>query len=121
MMSNRLPYSKVSVLLTLGFLTTTCILSRTLAATSYFLVAEFPGRTSRNDSYVVPLTNSQHIAHARDLIARGPNAAGSALVVARIARGADGINRDLRSPGVRTWLWHVTNFEGFADVTAEIM
>jgi hypothetical protein len=41
--------------------------------------------------------------------------------VARIAAGADGLNRGLRAPGEPLWWWHVTSFEGFADSTIEIL
>ena len=90
------------------------------AATNYFLVAEWPGHVFHNDSYVITLTNTQHIAHARDLIARGPQTAGTAIVVANLVAGEDGINRDLRRNGV-PWCWHVSSVTGFADFTAEIL
>lgn len=74
-----------------------------------------------NDSYLVPLTDPADIAHARDLIARGPDLAGSPIVVAKIARGADGLNGDYIEPDLRLWNWRVTEFEGFADFTVEIL
>jgi hypothetical protein len=89
--------------------------------TNYFLVAEWPGQVVHNDSYVIALTNAQHVAHARDLIVKGPLAAGSPIVVADIAAGADGLNRTLRSPDAKPWSWHVTQVTGFADSTAEIL
>src|SRR5437870_3872533 len=79
------------------------------AATNYFLVAERPGHVFHNDSYVITLTNSADIAHARDLVARGPAAAGRAIVVAYVGAGPDGLNRDLRRPDARPWSWHVTS------------
>jgi hypothetical protein len=91
------------------------------AATNYFLVAEWPGRVVWNDSYVIPLTNAQLVAHARNLIAQGPEVAGSPIVVAYIAAGADGINRDLRGGNGRIWSWHVTEVVSFADATVEIL
>ena len=86
----------------------------------YFVVSEIPGQEFHNDSYVLPLTDPNHIAHARDLIARGTEA-GETIVVAKIAAGADGINRNVVAPGEPLWAWHVTEFESFADVTAEVL
>jgi hypothetical protein len=87
----------------------------------YFLVAELPGEVDYNDSYVLPLTNPDHIAHARDLIARGPQDAGTHIVVATIRAGADGINRNVRAEGQPAWSWHVTDMVVFADATMEIL
>ncbi len=86
----------------------------------YFLVGDFPGGPPSHESYVLPLSRADHIAHARDLIARGP-AAGQALVVAYIGRNDSGINRNYQDPRFPQWSWEVTNFVGFADVTAEIL
>jgi hypothetical protein len=90
-------------------------------ATNYFLVAEGPDRIHHNDSYVIAVTNSHQIAHARDLIARGPYVAGAPIVVADVAAGADGLNRDLRRADARPWSWHVSRVIAFADITAEIL
>jgi hypothetical protein len=84
----------------------------------HFLVAEI--EPSHYDSYVLPLQDPAAVAHARELIRVGPSA-GEPIVVARIAPGADGINRDFLAPGSPPWSWHVTNFEGFADNTIEIL
>ena len=91
-----------------------------LAAPVYFLVSEVPGREFHHDSFVVPIERAEDVAHARDLIARGPEAASDAIVVARWEAGSDGINRDLLKPNRPAWNWHVTEFEGFAGMTAEI-
>jgi hypothetical protein len=87
----------------------------------YFLVAELPGEEMHNDSYVLPLTRADHIEHARDLIRRGPEAAGTHIVVANMVVGADGINRDLRGEDAPPWSWHVTGMIGFSDMTMEIL
>lgn len=87
--------------------------------TTYFLVADFDPNF-RTDSYVLPLTAPNDIAHARDLIANGPGV-GTPLVVADIVCGADGINRNFLSPSKNQWLWHITQFTGFADMTIEIL
>ena len=87
----------------------------------YFLVAELPGEEVYNDSYVLPLTREDHIAHARDLIRHGPEAAGTHIVVATMRAGADGINRNLRAKDAPAWSWHVIGMIDFADATMEIL
>ena len=101
------------VLILLGATTAT-------SETILFLVAE-PFLPVHGDSYVLPLSDPQAIAHARDLIQFGPQNAGSPIVVAHVAEGANGINRDLLAPGAPEWSWHVTEFLGFADATIEIL
>ena len=90
----------------------------TQPSTVLFLVAE-PGKTD-GDSYVLPLDDPLAIADARTLIASGPGPGLGPIVVARIAAGADGVNRDHRAPGKPEWSWHVTTFLEFADATIEI-
>ncbi|MCI0333184.1 MAG: hypothetical protein L0228_08175 [Planctomycetes bacterium] len=85
-----------------------------------FLVAEFPGQAQHHDSYVLPLSDPAAIAHARELIKSGLSA-GAPIVVAEIAAGANGINRNYLAPGSPPWSWHVTRFESFADFTIEIL
>jgi hypothetical protein len=89
------------------------------ADTVYFLVSDF-NPADRTDGYVLPLTDPNDIAHARDLIANGPGV-GRPLVVAHIACGADNINRNFYSPTLNAWNWHITSFSGFADMTIEIL
>jgi hypothetical protein len=90
------------------------------AGTVLFVVAEKPGTETHHDSFVLPLSNAADVAHARDLIARGPDAAGGAIVTAEVAAGADGINRNVLARGEPLWDWHVTRFEGFADLGIEL-
>jgi len=87
-----------------------------------FVVGEMPGRVVHNDAYVIELSRPADIAHARALVAQGPSA-GAALVVARIAAGGDGINRNyaVATTPAPAWSWRVTDFVGFADVTIEIL
>ena len=66
----------------------------------YFVVGEFPGEEVYYDSYVLPLDSPDDIQHARDLILYGPEF-GDPLIVAKIAAGADGINRDYLAAGAR--------------------
>jgi hypothetical protein len=84
-----------------------------------FLVSEFDD-PFHGDSYVLPLSNPDDIVHARQLIADGP-AIGAPLVVAKIAKGANGINRNYLAPGAPAWSWHISEFEGFTDFTIEIL
>jgi hypothetical protein len=72
-----------------------------------------------HDSYVLPLTDPADIAHADSLISEGPQELAS-IAVARIAEGADGINRNHLAPGKPEWSWHVTSFVEFAENTIEI-
>ena len=95
--------------------------ARSDAATTYFLVAERPGQAVNGDSFVLPLTESADVSHARDLISLGPDNAGAPIAFARIAAGTDGINRDLLAPDQHDWSWHVTEFQGFGDVGIEIL
>ncbi len=89
-------------------------------ATVLFLVAELPGEEINNDSYVVPLNDPADISHARRLIEEGLGI-GQLIVHAGVAPGPDGINRDHLAPGEPEWSWHVSEFLGFTDVTAEIL
>ena len=90
------------------------------AAPVHFLAAERPGAIVHNDSYVLPLTDAADIAHARALITSAPGEL-SPIVVAGIAPGADGVNRNWRAGGAPAWSWHITEFQGFFDTTAEIL
>jgi len=88
--------------------------------TTYFVVSR--PASADSDSYLLPLTDPDDIAHARALIADRATA-GAQIVVARIDRGSsDGVtdNRDLLNEG-RRWSWHVTEFLGFAEATIEIL
>lgn len=97
-----------------------CLISQARGRTVYFLVGEYPGFEAHNDSYVLPLSEPNDIAHARDLITLGPTGRES-IVVADIACGPDGINRDYLRTGEPFWCWHVTEFDEFADITIEIL
>src|SRR4051812_40072231 len=73
------------------------------AGTTYFVVAERQGVEEHHDSFVLPLSNPSDVSHARDLIARGPDAAGAPIVFASVVAGADGINRDTLVAGEPLW------------------
>jgi hypothetical protein len=88
------------------------------ADTIYFLVG---GIYPTNDSYVLALSNSADIVHARKLVRHGPGI-GGALVVARIIRSnPEGLNRNYVAEGLPVWSWRVDEFLGFSDMTPEIM
>lgn len=84
-----------------------------------FLVTELPGQSFHGDSYVLPISDPGAIAHARELVKQG-TAAGATIAIARIAPGADGVNRDWLAPGAPPWSWHVTELIGYGDVSIEI-
>jgi hypothetical protein len=89
------------------------------AAPVYFLVTEFPGQEMHHDSFVVPIEEPADIAHARDLVRRGPKA-GATQVGADIVAGADNINRNILAGGKPAWSWHISKFDGFADISIEL-
>lgn len=86
-----------------------------------FVVAEPAGLVEHGDSFVLPLTDPADVAHARDLIRLGPEAAGEPIVFAEVRPGADGINRDVLANGQPLWDWHVSAFEGFGDSGVELV
>lgn len=85
------------------------------ASPAYFVVAEPPESVYHFDSYILPLYEPADIAQARQLIQSGQRQ----IVFAAIAPGADGINRDVYHN--KLWSWHVTEFEGFADMGIELL
>jgi hypothetical protein len=100
-----------------------CFMCLTLVAvgraeTIRFLVGESI-EVVHGDSYVLPLSDMADIAHARKLISMGSEA-GSPIVVSHIAKGANGVNRNYLAAGAPKWSWHLTEFLGFYDFTAEI-
>lgn len=98
-----------------------CFSSNNVLASSIdFVVAEKPGYELLNDSYIITLTDPSDIVHARDLINYGPGI-GGALIVADIAVGSDGKNRNAIHPLEPLWSWHVTGFQGFGDFTIGIL
>jgi hypothetical protein len=95
-----------------------CVVNVARADTAYFVVAEIA--PYHHDSYVLPLNEPDHIAHARELIKSGPGIEGGHIAVAAIAAGSDGINRNTLVPGQPLWSWHVSEFYGFAEMTIEL-
>jgi hypothetical protein len=89
-----------------------CLSGRTYGETIYFLVAETD--PINGDSYILPLTEPNDIAHARDLIAYGPSA-GQPIVVATVACGSDCINRDYIGTNKPAWQWRIADFNSFSD------
>lgn len=99
--------------LPLSILLSVCLFSLARGETIYFLVAEIA--PAQNHSYVLPLSEPNNIAHARDLIKYGTSA-GPHNIVAQIACGADGINRNFVARSKPLWAWHVTNFVEFNNL-----
>jgi hypothetical protein len=94
--------------------------------TNYFLVGHWLDGELFGDSYVLPLSKPEDIAHARYLISLGPSVWDGpepppAIVGAKISYERDGINRDYRDPMFPQWSWHVVEFLRFADISAEIL
>lgn len=85
-----------------------------------FVVAERDGAENNRDAYTLILTEAADIAHARRLIAEGPEI-GNAIVHARIGVGGDGVNRNWRAAGAPAWSWHIESFFQFTEVTPEIL
>jgi hypothetical protein len=94
-----------------------------------FGLAELPGDAQHGDSFVVAIDESQTelIAHARALIqwvnsgADPENSPGATILVADIAAGADGINRNYLGAGEPLWSWHIVGTPSFGDITIEIL
>ena len=42
-------------------------------------------------------------------------------MVAQIAKGEDGVNRDYLAPGEPLWSWNVARFDSFADISIELI
>lgn len=93
--------------------------ANSLAAPVYFLVSEFPDQVEHGDSFLLPLEEPDDIAHARELVRRGRDA-GRYLISADIVAGADQINRNILTEGKPAWSWHISKFDGFADLSIEL-
>ncbi len=90
------------------------------AETVWFEIAEI--ETERNQSFLVALTDPEHIADARALIANGgrPDDTTPGILLARIGLGGDGFNRDIRDPDQRLWRWHIDEVDGFGGMAIEL-
>jgi hypothetical protein len=95
------------------------------AETVYFLVGGiYP---SIPESYVLPLDDPCDIAYARLLIDEGPFEPNTSayIVLAAIDRwdsnNSININRDYLQPGIPAWSWYVTKFDGFWEITSELL
>jgi MYXO-CTERM domain-containing protein len=92
-------------------------------------VAEYPGQESNHDSYVITIDASDtvRLAHARllaDWVQAGAdleNAPDDRIVMAEIAAGADGINRNALEPGMPEWSWHIVGEVTFVGASIEIL
>lgn len=85
-------------------------------ATVYFVVSEID--PFHGDSFIVGLSQSADIAHARALI---DDPAGATILLCAIEPGAGNPpNTDVLGTG-EPWSWHVSAFEEFAELTIEIL
>jgi hypothetical protein len=102
------------IVISFSALLVVCLACRAYGETVYFLVGE---KTAvHDDSYVLPLSEGDDIAYARNLVSGGM--AFATCVVADIAATADCINRNYVSPFKAPWSWHVTDFVAFVEVPA---
>jgi hypothetical protein len=97
-----------------------------------FVVAELPGSAGHNDSFIVQIDDADpdqadELNHARSLVnwvqsgAAEESSPGATIVVAHIAPGSDGVNRDVLAPSQPFWSWHVDQPIEFADNTIEVL
>ena len=87
--------------------------------TILFAVGEIAPFPYYYDSYVLPLSEPNDIAYARQLAMTGTGPQGT-IVVAEITGGRDEINVG-RPSSSTAWNWHVVRFVGFAEITIEIL
>lgn len=94
--------------------------SQAFAETVWFEIGEI--EVERNQSFLVPLSDPEHIAHARALIANGgvPAEELGGILIAQIRAGGDGFNRDIRDPEQRLWRWHIASVDGFGGSAIEL-
>lgn len=90
------------------------------AETVWFEIAEI--EAERNQSFLVALSDPEHIAQARAIIANGgrPNERIPGILLAKIGYGGDGYNRDIRDPDQRLWRWHIDQVDGFGGLAIEL-
>lgn len=89
--------------------------------TTYFLSGtHFNGLAG--ETYVVPLKDPEHIAHARKLIEgfEGGELETASILVADIKLGHANVNVDYSKNPVVGHRWHVANVVGFGEVATEI-
>src|SRR5688500_1334175 len=109
-----------------AFVSAVCLVvffsSAAWAGPVYFVVAERPDNPAvHHDSYLLPLTRAADIAHARLLLEQGPENVDDPIVGAYIAKGSDGINRNILAEGEPLWSWHIESFDTFAGGSIEIV
>ena len=88
--------------------------------TVYFLISETVA--PQEESFILALTDPDHIGHARKIIEDPDNEQLAKLVTAKVVKQettASLANRDLLND--RIWTWKVEEFQAFADQTIEIL
>lgn len=88
--------------------------------TVYFKVAETNPTPAHNDSFIIALTDSAHIAHARLLI-DDQNASPDKIIFAKIVpqKGTEEY-QNINLINNTTWSWRVETFDSFTFNTIEI-
>ena len=88
----------------------------------YFQVSETGTNKIHNDSYILPIAKSDtsNLRIARALINEFENTT-TRIIVGKIKKGktpCDFLNKDL--VGGKIWSWHVSEFNGFAELSTEV-
>lgn len=88
----------------------------------YFQVSETGTNKIHNDSYILPIAKSDtsNLRIARALINEFENTS-TRIIVGKIKKGktpCDFLNKDL--VGGKIWSWHVSEFNGFAELSTEV-
>ncbi|HYD00846.1 MAG TPA: GC-type dockerin domain-anchored protein [Phycisphaerales bacterium] len=85
-----------------------------------FVVGPVPGAPDHGDAFTLVLGDPADIAAARSIVA-DPLGTTTRIVAASIAAGGDGVNRNHAAPGAPPWSWRLTGFDGFVEITAEVL
>ncbi len=93
----------------------------------WFLVGEYhrPPAPGNRDCFLVPITNAQHLAHARYLISQLPNLSKDiyvegAVVAFNFLPTPDGTNRNWFAPSAPVHTWQVTKVAAFGDAAPAV-
>ena len=112
--------ARMALVLVFVAFSTVAWISPVQADTAFFVVSEIGRPCFHCDSFLLPLTDPQDIADARFLVANGPGGSVGSIPVVELTVGSDGQNRDMLAAGEPLWDWHVSGFEGFAEIAIEL-
>jgi len=88
--------------------------------TRYFLIGE--AIPQHGDTFILPLSNESDILAALEILKQDLSER-KRIVVAKIVKGGitgEYANKDLLDENKRIWSWRVSEFVGFADISAEL-